>query len=466
MDRKELELAIAMGSATLEDFEGFEPEEVIEMKHALPYQERVIPAAVFKAPTPEQIAAKTLSMIFNVQVPDRMGDLLLSNPADAKKYGGKGWETDRFLHAGGPYLHGHDHAFTVGKVLELRIEKVSMPNDRASTDKAQHNPKKPHKSFHALTGDVQFLDSEVLPFSQGDFLLTLEGLTASSVGYIPKVRTYIDDEKEREKLGLGIFGSVQSTMELLEISKVAVPANQWSAGSKAIDDLVAKGLMEESLASDYKRIRIEEPATRVHQRLKVMVAGTELQLECVDGVCMTCDTKDIATPEQLEEARQEDEACFDALEEGLGLLGVKEVTELPDAIRALKSMSPNERGLLRLQGIFDMSSELCQQVQEILDELGDDGDLSRLSLATSTIAGQNISVSVLTECLKDLLAGSPEALTRLASGDASGDPVVDSESTPNGESTPGGDGSGAENRAAETALAFAARLDEIGGRFG
>lgn len=50
-------------------------------------------------------------------------------------------------------------------------------------------------------------------------------MRASSVGFIPKTIVRVDDEDERQALGLGRYGYLITRQELLELSAVPVPAN-------------------------------------------------------------------------------------------------------------------------------------------------------------------------------------------------------------------------------------------------
>lgn len=346
MNKRELELAIAAGIATKADLSA-DPELTMEVKSQLPYYERMAATKLFKAPTDEQREQKILPMIFNVQVPDRVGDLLMSNPDDAKSWGGKGWVTDRFELAGGPYLHGHDHDFTVGQVLETAVELISTKEGMK----------------WALVGNVKFLDNEVLPFSQADYLLAQAGFTASSVGYIPKVRAFVDDEELRAELGLDPWGQVQSTMELLEVSHVAVPANQLSAGAgKLLDEAVEEGMLSEALVSDYKSVRMVDPAERVRSKLRsTVVVGMKevpVELECLDGVC-SCKTR-------------KDKGPDDSMVERLAQKGLDVLTDLAKAVQSVSGSVETSHQKLGDRLLSAMAIRSASQPDAAVPE-GEDG---------------------------------------------------------------------------------------------
>lgn len=287
--RKQIELAIADGSADTDALSAVTPRDAFEIKRALPFQMRFTAGGSI-APTAKQIEAKVLSMVANVQVADRMGDLLIADEAFARQHGGEGWVTDYYFLAGGPYLHLHNHDFTVGKAISARIEDVPL----LARDGGKTAP--------AIILDVQFFDDSRLPFSQADYLLALEGMRASSVGFRFLKVVFVEDDDERNELGLGRWGVLGASMELLECSKVPVPANQAAAGtlsteadvSKALDRFVREGKLEASLAADYRRMvpltagaAARRSAERVRSWVEIRSTEGADGLECVTCSCQT-----------------------------------------------------------------------------------------------------------------------------------------------------------------------------------
>lgn len=73
---------------------------------------------------------------------------------------------------------------------------------------------------------IMFAPRSVNPLAMTIFrLYKHKYLRAVSVGFLPKERLLIDDQDERDKLGLGSYGIVYTKMELLELSGVTIPAN-------------------------------------------------------------------------------------------------------------------------------------------------------------------------------------------------------------------------------------------------
>lgn len=421
LTRKQLELAIAGGTASLKDFEGWDPEVVLEIKQALPVQYRpavlvehvpllgkamVYPAMASDDPRRE---SRTVDLAANVQVPDRMGDLILSDPKDAAKYDGEGWITEYFDLAGGPYLYLHDPYLVVGKVEGHKIAKVEVPERDAARGKAA-----------ALVISTRFFDSDLVPWARAAWLLTAEGITASSVGFRPKKIVLIEDEKERQKLGLGKFGWLVVTQELLEVSKAPIPANQVSVGlptkaargeqektvEAALRRFVERGELSQAEASDFRRavpLGPQDAEERLRARLRgwmtqaVLPDGRhEVTLECLDGACeLAGERRTAAAPTTSRAGRwpppvtgasvctgrcdcsscQERARAAEALKAVREAVGCAEGDCVVEAVRAVVR-DANEEGApaiaARLKRIveraFDRSSELTEDLRELLEE--------------------------------------------------------------------------------------------------
>jgi hypothetical protein len=273
----QLEQKIIAGVACEADFEGFDPKDVFRIKEAVPMQHRGLlcpseieaalalvgdgPATKAPAPamSPEEAsrAARTKSLIFNVQLGDRMGDVIISNPADAKRAGGAGWELQHWIAAGAPYLWCHDpyDGGVVGKCSNTRPEKVRATLENGEVVKAW-----------ALVSDVEFLADDRLEHAVESWAMVEAGFTASSVGFIPKVTKYIEDEEERATWGLGRWGALICSQELLECSHVLIPANPWSlevdrANGKAIVD-VARKMVGRGLLTAARADRLQQAVER------------------------------------------------------------------------------------------------------------------------------------------------------------------------------------------------------------
>lgn len=431
LTRKDLELAIAGGTATVQDFEGHDPELVREIKQAAPYQQRALHQVAARAVDAE---AKTAELIFNIQAPDRMGDLILSNPADAAKYGGKGWQLEPWEAAGAPYLYHHTPLWVIGKVLSTQVKRIPVPDWVGASG----------KRAWALIGTVKHFDDGRLPWAEAAWLLTVEGITGSSVGFIPKMVVWPEDEEERTKLGLGRWGVLIPWQEMLEISKAVVPANAGSVGlaagekpgaqERAVDDalkrFVDEGKLAESIAADYRRfvpLGPTDEAQRVAARVREVVpmVGVDLaeraqELECVGGHCKTFTADDLQLtlndPELRETVRQalagaedapgpetvlpkelrtgflsvgcgcggtESRQLLDALAEDLGVDNHAQIRLALTKLRTRAAETDDEplvdgltrAGRARIETAFERSSELTEALREILDA-ADDEDLN------------------------------------------------------------------------------------------
>lgn len=480
LTRKQLELAIAGGTATELDFEGFAPADVFDIKRALPSVQRF--SSAIKAHDPE---AKTVEMIFNVQVVDRMGDLVISNPPDAAKWGGEGWDLTYWELGGSPYLHVHNHHLVVGRVLSTKVQKVAVP-------KADH---KSGKAW-ALTGIVQFFDSAKLPFSEADYLLATEGIGNSSVGFMPKMYVWVEDEKERQKLGLGKWGAVLPWSEMLEISFAPVPANQVSnlltapgdaekAVDQALSQFVDEGKLSKALAADYKRMRPlgprdaeERTAARVRgfidvAQLRGWQAPEGVTLECAGGVCQpvrSWGTLQVGSPAEP-----------NVLDVSCGCSASTELTELrgyQEQVRDLLGLADTECSLDAIRGLLDQAETLSvvQQVEALTSNLaalsdkaqevggmvrgeggagGPTGDSPTPDLKTPSEDNSIDALARNVECLLLRFADLSKAVTqRDAPGNPPGGGVSSGEKLSNAVPATGGESSTAEPAAAGHETSF------------
>jgi len=366
MTLRELELKIAAGTATEADFSAFSREDVLRIKSELPVLFRaaaplgvndVVDVASIVVPAnPEE---RVIELVANVQLVDRMGDLIVSNPADAEKFGGTGWELTHFMAAGGPYLWSHDPGLpAVGKVVETAVKRVPCDVEGEGQVRAW-----------ALVCRVQFFaDARFGDLAIPAYLLTRAGITASSVGFLAKVFHRIDDEKERSKLGLGPWGAVLPRNELLELSKAQVPANPWSVGTgkaageadrRIVETLkrwVDQGTLAESLAGDFVKqfpLGERDAADRLAAKVRGFVpAATAARgkacegLECLvapEPVRIAIDTDKLAAADRARRTLDERAAKADCG------CGAKTMQAELDGLRA-------ERALLReLAGASDVS---------------------------------------------------------------------------------------------------------------
>lgn len=283
---RQLERLIAGGVATAADFDGIAPAEVHRIKSELPYQARGVliarampdmPMAPEDEPTlPAKPEDRIIRHVASVQLVDRMGDLLIANPEDAARWEGEAWVT-RFWHsAGAPFLWQHwsdEPAIGVGG--QESIEQIAVPLQDAPGGKAW-----------ALVIPVRYLADEAIPYSVPAYLLAQAGISGVSVGFLCRKSVWIDDPDERAELGLGPWGSLMVTCELLELSKAQLPANPWCVGagksaglaeqraSSVLERAVRSGVLQRSLRDDYvKRFALGagDAAARLEARVRSFV---------------------------------------------------------------------------------------------------------------------------------------------------------------------------------------------------
>lgn len=480
LTRKQLELAIAGGTATTLDFDGHSLEAVREIKEALPVQTRQVSQTALKM---VDEASKTIDLIYNVQVVDRMGDLVIANPSDAEKHGGQGWLLEPFHHAGGPYIMLHEALWTVARCIETRIQQIDLPAFQGGG-----------KAW-ALIGRTRFYDVDFMPYSQAAWLLTKDGITGSSVGFRPHKVVWIDDEEERVALGIPPYGAVLPTNELLECSKAPIPANQVSVGlatsakpgeqegavEAALARYVDQGQLSKALRDDYVRsvpLGPMDHAQRVAARVRAFVdlhlddGGASVPLECVDGECRV-GRSDVAwmTGDGGGEAAHPKGAltpCCDPCEERgatmadvRAALGVDDDADVVAAAKATREAADGqaaavlqlalgrvERAQDAAGAALELVDDLAEDIRSAVGALGDGEEDPELALESATAGRSDGSVRSGTG-RRDQLSSEAAASTE-----------SDEERQPPADSTPVSEGE--QRRQAQQPEGSATGGDEVG----
>lgn len=401
LPRKELELAIAGGTATEQDFEGYTPENVLEIRQSLPACYRTLPSTALRVVDEE---AKTIDLIFSIQARHRAGAIEMANPKDAARWGGRGWVTDGFDAGGSPYLFGHMSMYPTGTVESHRVELIDAP-------KWMIGPKR----VWAFLGRVRMFDDPRLEFSQASWLLMQEGLTGSSTGFQGVVEL-LPTEEEREEFGLRPFDVLIAEQDLLEISHAVTPAVP-GAVALAMDGSVERNVdaalrrfveqkrLQEREAEAYRRAIPLGPVDaqqRLAARLRAVVPmrGVEWQdehlpkLECIGpdcgfvgnpeevvlavddktaGTCSARGTPDGEKPAGCGCGGTEARALLERLTK---VVGAKDVAALEAEVERLLDdeepgvLTPRARALL--ENAFETASEFTEKMRELLDVLDDE----------------------------------------------------------------------------------------------
>lgn len=232
---EELATLVAAGRATAADMTelGADCVAAIKTNPELP-QYRV------KASEPISINTdrRTISYLVSDETVDRMGDIIRV----------KGWDLENYR-KNPVILWSHD-----GKSVP--------PIGRANNVRRRYGPDR-------LTADIEFAPAEAHEFADTIYQLASRGfIRATSVGFLP-TETEEVNEKQREALGVGPYGQIFSSAELMEISVVAVPANP-SALQDGVKALTSEGLMDHG---------------RVARFLETYPANEEVALKRVRAAC-------------------------------------------------------------------------------------------------------------------------------------------------------------------------------------
>lgn len=174
---------------------------------------------------------RTIEHVASDETPDRAGDIIRV----------KGWSFDSFQR--NPQLLAEHNSFglPLGVVVEVRKTRMGGEPKLLTTSRLHDDDKLDEQ--HRIRARLML---------DGD-------LPAVSVGFIPGKTLRPQSDEDRKTLGLGQYGVVYESADLLELSAVTIPANP-NALMRSLDALVKSGECSESLAREVAREW--QPATR------------------------------------------------------------------------------------------------------------------------------------------------------------------------------------------------------------
>ena len=221
---------VAAGRATEQDMDSLGAEAVHQIKSC----PDVLQVRLRGAGELSQNADKrTISYLVSDETPDRMGDIIQV----------KGWDLSQYK-SNPVVLWAHDGHNT-------------PPIGKANNVRRRHGPKR-------LTADIEFADAETHEFADTIYRLASKGfIRATSVGFLPRETAELD-EKQRDKMGLGKYGSLYTASVLMEISIVAVPANP-SALEDGVKSLIEGGHLDKSMGARFLEIYPKDETTSLER---------------------------------------------------------------------------------------------------------------------------------------------------------------------------------------------------------
>lgn len=250
---------ILQGLATEEELQSAKAEDVLAIKAdtgAVHY--RATGSMLEKAQGQNK---RSRRYIASDETADRMGDVILV----------QGWDTKRF-EENPQALWSHDaRSFPIGSVSEIR--------------KAQRDGRA------VLLETIDYAEAGTDPRIDTIFKLVEQDiLRAVSVGFLPTKATWVEDPKERKRLGLGPMGMLFEKQEQLELSQCTIPANPNALATKSVQDalreLVDSGQITAKDAASVVEIAAPEE--------KIQIQGVELpvapQLTATSGYVETSTT--------------------------------------------------------------------------------------------------------------------------------------------------------------------------------
>lgn len=236
------------GVATQEELRELGAADVIAIKSDLEHMRvRYVSTAsgrATRAAKPGEDNSRSVDHIASDETPDRMGDIIRV----------AGWDLTDFKN--NPmllWMHNHEHP--IGRVLSAKKGKADDGRKALLTTSRIHED---DKSLGGLSNEVL-----LRMVQDGD-------LPAVSVGFQPLETYRPESEEERIKLGLGPWGVVFPAASLLELSVVAIGANQ-NALKRGLEKAVAEKRLSDRdfelvLAHVAKAINgeSEQPVRTVH----------------------------------------------------------------------------------------------------------------------------------------------------------------------------------------------------------
>lgn len=191
--------------------------------------------------------AMTRTYVASAEAVDRAGDLVQIRASRKEiEFRGKtikpeGMKVQNFKDAGAPVLWAHNRKQDlppVGRVTKFKVSTVFDP--------AQG------KNVPAMLETVEFTPHEDFPMSKtiAHLALVTKGLNTVSQGFVPEVGIWVEDAKERDKLGLGPWGQHFMQSDQIELSMTPTPMLPLAVGveGKAWQDLldadVARGMKQ------------------------------------------------------------------------------------------------------------------------------------------------------------------------------------------------------------------------------
>lgn len=162
--------------------------------------------------------APFIPWVFSTQATDRDGSIVMQD----------GWDLDNYRK--NPVIDWA-HSWARGRSEEPYARGENLRTETVG-------------NVQALVGDIFFAVQESEDGARRYRLAKSGFINAGSVGFSNLETKYVEDEEERNRLGLGRFGVVHVRHELLEFSLCTVPAHP-DAVQRALKDAVSSGAIEE-----------------------------------------------------------------------------------------------------------------------------------------------------------------------------------------------------------------------------
>lgn len=211
---------IATRQATPRDLEGIPAEEVRAIK-----SNPDIAQVSVKSSTASVVSedTRTLRYVWTDESVDSDGDIITLS----------GWDLTRFVQ-NPVFLWGHDGRSVppIGKAVSIQME--------------------PHAKTPRALVDVEYAPKDAFEFADTIYQLAKRGfVNATSAGFRVLEIAQLTD-KQRQDMGIGMFGIKSLKQQLYEISNVSMPANE-NALRAELKTMVDKGVLDDGVRRNFEK---------------------------------------------------------------------------------------------------------------------------------------------------------------------------------------------------------------------
>lgn len=300
---------IATRQATPRDLEGVSPEEVRAIKASSDI------AQVSVKSSPASLVSedsRVLRYVWTDESVDSDGDIITL----------AGWDLTRFV-SNPVFLWGHDGRSTppIGKAIKIAME--------------------PHAQTPRALVDVEYAPKDAFEFADTIFQLAKRGfVNATSAGFRVLEIAQLTD-KQRQEMGLGVYGIKSLKQQLYEISNVSMPANE-NALRAELKTMVDAGSIEDRVRREFEKtfpLTERDLQARLKEITRSFVDMGRSLKSPVEPISATIEARPMEIKITVEADKSLAEACAKVMETNARL-----VSAISDLTKRIAVMGDNAGG--------------------------------------------------------------------------------------------------------------------------